>query len=187
MATRLFRTDVSCNRIAVGLLGACMAVCVSMVLSSAPAQAEAPKALRAGDILSGDLTAMRSGKRKNRVVTYQLTSAPRRLPPPAGLCNLETGQRRRSGRTQAFRRQDGVDPRQGGGLRAGGGRVERRHRLRLEPGDAALTLFLMCGQPVRPSAVKWLRRCSHASSKRLGIATSTQITKNSGQPVALAT
>ena len=91
MATRLFRTDVSCNRIAVGLLGACMAVCVSMVLSSAPAQAEAPKALRAGDILSGDLTAMRSGKRKNRVVTYQLTSAPRRLPPPAGLCNLETG------------------------------------------------------------------------------------------------
>ena len=91
MATRLFRTDVSCNRIAVGLLGACMAVCVSMVLSSAPAQAEAPKALRAGDILSGDLTARRSGKRKNRVVAYHPTSAPRRLPPPAGLCNLETG------------------------------------------------------------------------------------------------
>ena len=91
MATRLFRTEVSCNRIAVGLLGACMAVCVGMTLSSTPARAEAPKALRAGDILSGDLTAMRSGKRKNRVVTYQLTSAPRRLPPPAGLCNLETG------------------------------------------------------------------------------------------------
>jgi hypothetical protein len=31
------------------------------------------------------------GKRGKRVATYQLTSEPRRLPPPNGLCNLETG------------------------------------------------------------------------------------------------
>ncbi len=38
-----------------------------------------------------------------------------------------------------------------------------------------------------PSVSKCLRFCSHASSTRLGIATSTQITKNSGHPVAFAT
>jgi hypothetical protein len=26
-----------------------------------------------------------------RIATYQITSEPRRLPPPSGLCNLETG------------------------------------------------------------------------------------------------
>lgn len=60
-------------------------------------QAEpAPKAARlinAGDVLSGELNAMRlrGGKQGKRVATYQLTSEPRRLPPPNGLCNLETG------------------------------------------------------------------------------------------------
>jgi len=34
---------------------------------------------------------MRSGPRQKRVITYQLTSEPRRLPAPSGLCNLETG------------------------------------------------------------------------------------------------
>lgn len=34
---------------------------------------------------------MRSGPRKKRMITYQLTSEPRRLPSPSGLCNLETG------------------------------------------------------------------------------------------------
>jgi hypothetical protein len=34
---------------------------------------------------------MRSGPKKKRVITYQLTSEPRRLPAPSGLCNLETG------------------------------------------------------------------------------------------------
>ena len=33
----------------------------------------------------------RGGKRGKGVATYQLTSEPRRLPPPNGLCNLETG------------------------------------------------------------------------------------------------
>ena len=60
-------------------------------------QAEpAPKAgklINAGDVLSGELNAMqvRGGKKGKRVATYQLTSEPRRLPPPNGLCNLETG------------------------------------------------------------------------------------------------
>ena len=34
---------------------------------------------------------MRGGKKGKRVNTYQLVSEPRRLPPPNGLCNLETG------------------------------------------------------------------------------------------------
>lgn len=91
MPTRPFRTDLFRKGFAALLLGACVAVCTGFTAEATPAQAQAPKALRAGDILSGELTAMRSGKRKNRTVTYQLTSTPRRLPPPAGLCNLETG------------------------------------------------------------------------------------------------
>lgn len=50
-----------------------------------------PKPIHSGEVLSGELTAMRSGPKKKRLITYQLTSEPRRLPAPAGLCNLETG------------------------------------------------------------------------------------------------
>jgi hypothetical protein len=46
--------------------------------------------MNAGDVLSGELSAMK-GKRGKRPATYQITSEPRRLPPPNGLCNLETG------------------------------------------------------------------------------------------------
>src|SRR6202035_3655836 len=70
-------------------------------LSAEPAalaqQAEpAPKAakpINAGDVLSGELNAMRlrGATRGKRAATYQLTSEPRRLPPPNGLCGLETG------------------------------------------------------------------------------------------------
>jgi hypothetical protein len=61
-----------------------------------PQQQPAPKAakpINAGDVLSGELTAMRvrGGATGKRVATYQITSEPRRLPPPNGLCNLETG------------------------------------------------------------------------------------------------
>jgi hypothetical protein len=51
------------------------------------------KPIAAGDVLSGELTAMRvrGGAKGKRVATYQITSEPRRLPPPNGLCNLETG------------------------------------------------------------------------------------------------
>jgi hypothetical protein len=48
--------------------------------------------INAGDVLSGELNAMKvRGKKGKPVATYQLTAAPRRLPPPNGLCNLETG------------------------------------------------------------------------------------------------
>ena len=51
------------------------------------------KLINTGDVLSGELNAMkvRGGKKGKKVATYQVTSAPRRLPPPNGLCNLETG------------------------------------------------------------------------------------------------
>jgi hypothetical protein len=51
------------------------------------------KPINTGDVLSGELTAMRvkKGNTGKRVATYQITSQPRRLPPPNGLCNLETG------------------------------------------------------------------------------------------------
>ena len=60
-------------------------------------QAEAPpkagKLINAGEVLSGQLNAMRirGGKKGKRAATYQLVSEPRRLPAPNGLCNLETG------------------------------------------------------------------------------------------------
>ena len=69
-------------------------------LAGAPAFAQNPepsskpgKPINAGDVLSGELTAMRvkGGGKGKRVATYQITSEPRRLPPPSGLCNLETG------------------------------------------------------------------------------------------------
>jgi hypothetical protein len=55
--------------------------------------AKAGKLINAGDILSGQLNALRvrGGKKGKRINTYQLVSEPRRLPPPNGLCNLETG------------------------------------------------------------------------------------------------
>src|SRR5215469_5880720 len=58
-----------------------------------PEQPKPGKPINAGDVLSGELTAMRvkSGKQGKRVATYQITSELRRLPPPSGLCNLETG------------------------------------------------------------------------------------------------
>ena len=69
-------------------------------LAVSPAQAQqtdsvpkVAKPINAGDLLSGELTAMRvrGGAKGKRVATYQITSEPRRLPPPNGLCNLETG------------------------------------------------------------------------------------------------
>ena len=75
---------------------ACMALALAAPAASAQQAEPAPKAgkpINAGDVLSGELNAMklRGGKKGKRVATYQLTSEPRRLPPPNGLCNLETG------------------------------------------------------------------------------------------------
>src|SRR5690348_16019470 len=73
---------------------------VAAVLAATPVWAqdgEQPtkpgKPINRGGVLSGELTAKRVKSRKQgkRVATYQITSDPRRLPPPNGLCNLETG------------------------------------------------------------------------------------------------
>jgi hypothetical protein len=60
----------------------------------APPPPKPGKPINTGDVLSGELNTMRVRDVKNggkRVATYQITSEPRRLPPPNGLCNLETG------------------------------------------------------------------------------------------------
>lgn len=79
-------------------LACASAIAAGFAISPAPAQQtdslpKVAKPINAGDLLSGELTAMRvrgSAKGK-RVATYQITSEPRRLPSPNGLCNLETG------------------------------------------------------------------------------------------------
>jgi hypothetical protein len=80
------------------LLALAAFMAVTSTASAAVAQqtvpaAKAGKPINAGDVLSGELNTMRvrGGKNGKRVATYQLTSEPRRLPPPNGLCNLETG------------------------------------------------------------------------------------------------
>lgn len=52
------------------------------------------KPISAGEVLSGELNAMKIRDVKNagkRTAMYQITSEPRRLPAPSGLCDLETG------------------------------------------------------------------------------------------------
>ncbi|MDX3965585.1 MAG: hypothetical protein QHD01_03195 [Bradyrhizobium sp.] len=58
-----------------------------------PPPSKPGKPINTGDVLSGELNAMKVRDVRNgkRVATYQITSEPRRLPPPNGLCNLETG------------------------------------------------------------------------------------------------
>jgi hypothetical protein len=72
-------------------------IAAALVAPSAWAQQAEPtpkpgKPINAGEVLSGELNAMKGrGKKGKRVATYQITSEPRRLPAPSGLCNLETG------------------------------------------------------------------------------------------------
>src|SRR5215472_3098047 len=68
------------------------------VSASAAQQAEPPlkagKPIKTGDILTGELMMMEVRDTKEggkRVPTYQITSEPRRLPQPGGLCDLVTG------------------------------------------------------------------------------------------------
>ena len=73
-----------------------IAIAVTLAAPSVRAQQGEPapkpgKPINAGDVLSGELNAMKGSKRSKRPQTYQITSEPRRLPPPSGLCNLETG------------------------------------------------------------------------------------------------
>ena len=75
-----------------GILATMIVVPAALAQQADPAP-KPGRLINAGDVLSGELNAMRlrGGKKGKRVSTYQLTSEPRRLPPPNGLCNLETG------------------------------------------------------------------------------------------------
>ncbi|MEP6567631.1 MAG: hypothetical protein ABJB10_21040 [Mesorhizobium sp.] len=79
-----------------GALGAILVALLAAPSALAQGAEPAPKAgkpIKTGDVLSGELNALRTRANKNgkQGPTYQLTSEPRRLPPPNGLCNLETG------------------------------------------------------------------------------------------------
>jgi hypothetical protein len=71
-----------------------LAVAVLTMLAAgafeAPAQ-QGQQAIKDGDVLTGQLNAMLSRAKGKRINTFQLVSEPRRLPPPNGLCGLETG------------------------------------------------------------------------------------------------
>jgi hypothetical protein len=71
------------------------AVCVcavAMLTHDAEANAQAPKPIKNGEVLSGELRVMRSRAQGKRIDTYQVISTEgRRIPGPDGLCNLETG------------------------------------------------------------------------------------------------
>ena len=75
------------------IVSAMCAVVPALAQNAEPVRSKPGKPIAAGDVLSGELTAMRvkAGNKGKRVATYQITSEPRRLPPPSGLCNLETG------------------------------------------------------------------------------------------------
>src|SRR6201988_4989232 len=61
------------------------------VQQAGPAPPKAGKLINTGDILSGKLTTIKTRGKRGKAATYQITSEARRLPPPSGLCNLETG------------------------------------------------------------------------------------------------
>lgn len=88
--TKLFATRLA--------LVATMAMLVNPAIAAqqggdTPPPSKPGKPINNGDVLSGELNAMkvRDGKNGKRVPMYQITSEPRRLPAPNGLCNLETG------------------------------------------------------------------------------------------------
>jgi hypothetical protein len=81
------------KRLALATVLAMISAAPAALAQDAAAAPKVAKLINAGDVLSGELNALRvrSGKKGKRVATYQLTSEPRRLPPPNGLCGLETG------------------------------------------------------------------------------------------------
>jgi hypothetical protein len=73
-----------------GKLSALAAAVVAIMLAGA-FDAQAQQMIKNGDVLTGQLNAMRGRANGKRINTFQLISEPHRLPPPNGLCNLETG------------------------------------------------------------------------------------------------
>ena len=73
----------------------CICAAIAMAAGDVSAQTEqaarAPKPIKPGDVLSGELRVMRSRAKGKRINTYQVVSEGRRIPGPDGLCNLETG------------------------------------------------------------------------------------------------
>jgi hypothetical protein len=59
------------------------------LMAASPARAQ--QAISNGGVLTGQLNSVRSHANGKRFSTFQLVSEPRRLPPPNGLCGLETG------------------------------------------------------------------------------------------------
>jgi hypothetical protein len=68
-----------------------LAAAVLTIFVAAAFDAQAQQAIRNGDVLTGQLNALRSRAKGKRVNTFQLVSEPHPLPPPNGLCNLVTG------------------------------------------------------------------------------------------------
>ena len=60
-------------------------------VSAQQPQQPQPQPLRIGGVLSGELVAIATRSNGKRVMAYQITSEPRKLPGADGLCNLETG------------------------------------------------------------------------------------------------
>jgi len=89
--TKLFATRLA--------LAATMTMLVAPALCAqqsdeAPPASKPGRPINAGEVLSGELNAMKVRDVKNagkRIAMYQITSEPRRLPAPNGLCNIETG------------------------------------------------------------------------------------------------
>src|SRR6478735_7908033 len=92
-SARCFETGIRghMTRSDFGKLSALAAAVVAIMLAGA-IDAQAQQAIKNGDVLTGQLNAMRSRANGKRVNTFQLVSEPHRLPPPSGLCNPETFQ-----------------------------------------------------------------------------------------------
>src|ERR1700722_2072941 len=93
MTKRRFGKRLALASIMAATLAAPAAAAPPAVAQQADPAPKAARPISTGEVLSGELNAMRvrDAKKGKRVATYQLTSDPRRLPPPNGLCNLETG------------------------------------------------------------------------------------------------
>jgi hypothetical protein len=90
--TKLFATRSAL--IATMLLLVMPAIAAQQQDDEAPPPSKPGKLIGTGEVLSGELNAMKIRDAKNagkRIAMYQITSEPRRLPAPNGLCDLETG------------------------------------------------------------------------------------------------
>jgi hypothetical protein len=68
-----------------------MTLWVANASAQQDASAQQPVRIKNGDVISGELLAMKGRANGKRVLTFQLTAGPHRLPDPGGLCNLENG------------------------------------------------------------------------------------------------